>query len=192
MPGPMPATGILGVGSGVGDGFIPGVAVVSHVSVGVAVGSHVSVGVAVGPSVGVVLGPGVGVLVGVGVGPGVSVGVIVGVGVLVGVGPGVLVGVGIGVFGVMEKTSLQLELTAYGVACGTVGATDWSVSSFVEVMYATTPIPIVRKVTSNKYQYFFKKFISFPCIVYKHFRIYDKIRNAGWYCVCSDEFSCIV
>lgn len=155
MVGPAPATGTLGVGLGVGLG--PGVG--DGPNVGVGDGPGVLVGVASGTSVGV--GPGVLV----GVGPGVPVGV------GVGVGPGVPVRVGVGVLGVMVNTSLQFVLTAWGVACGTVGATDCSVSRRVLVRYATTPIPTVRIVTSNRYQYFFRKDICFllPHAVYEYF-----------------------
>ena len=91
----------------------------------------------------------------------VSVGVLVGVavGVLVGVPDGVPVLVGVGVFAVMLKDTLHALLTAFGVTCGTFGATDDSLSSLVDVKYATTPTPTVMMVTAIKYQYFFKNFI---------------------------------
>ena len=105
----------------------------------------------IGVGVGVAVGPGVLV----GVGPGVTVGD--GPGVTVGLGPGVLVGVGL-TLGVMANTNLQfVRFTAFGVTCGTVGATDCWFSSLVEVKYATIPMPTVRKVTNSKYQYFLKK-----------------------------------
>jgi len=129
----------------------------------------VGTGDGVGDGPGVAVGSGVPVGVGVGLGPGV----------LVGVGPGVPVGVGVGVLGVMVNTSLQLVLTAFGVTCGTVGATDCWFSSLVDVKYATAPIPTVMTVTKTRYQYFFTKFILFPCVVDVYFCLYDKIRYSA-------------
>ena len=115
---------------------------------------------------GVVFPCGVGVDVGVFVGAliGVFVGVLVGVlvGVFVGVPvPGTPVFVGVGVFTVIVKDTLQALLTAFGITCGTFGATGFCVSSFVDVKYATTPSPTVMMVTAIKYQYFLKNLISF-------------------------------
>jgi len=86
------------------------------------------------PATGVGVGVGVGSSGGVGVGVGVPVesgGVGVGVGVPVEPGG---VGVGVGVLsGLMEKTSLQFTSVAFGVTCGTVGATGVCCSSLVLV-----------------------------------------------------------
>ena len=98
--------------------------------------------------------------VGVGEGPGVAEGP----GVGVGDGPcvGVWDGPVVGVLVAMLNTSWHFcVLTAFGVTCGTVGATDCLFSSCVEVRYATTPITTVRMVTKSRYQYFLKNDICY-------------------------------
>lgn len=126
---------------------------------------------------------------GVGVGVGVDVGgggVGVGVGVPVSCGG---VGVGVGVLSTpIENTSLQFISDAFGVTCGTVGATGVVCSNFVLVRYATTPMPMVIIVTSIRYQYFLRKLILVPRSVGKHFSFDYKISDSIYYSIPPGEF----
>lgn len=137
--------------------------------------------------------------VGVGELCGTSVGVGVGecTGVLVGVGDGPTVGVGVGSTSI-EKTSLQFTSVACGVTCGTVGATGCWLFSFTDVIYAATPIPAVMRVTSNRYQYFFKNDIRLsPCSACVYLAFNDEIcnsfRNGVFQCVLTTSvlFRCL-
>ena len=121
---------------------------------------------------------GVGVPVAVGVGVGVPVGVGVGVGVPVGVGVGVRapVAVGVGVPMVMLKANVHADAAARdspGVTC-----LVWD--SFPLVTMTMTANPIVRRMTTTKYQCFFRYcIVLMPHTPVKPLCFY---RKAGYVC----------
>lgn len=157
----IPATGTFGVGGAVGVGVGPP-----------ACGGVVGAGVAVGPGV-----------VGVGVGPGVAVGV------GVAVGPGVGVGVAVGTARVKE--SMHAGSAAFGVTCGTVGATGLVVVNFWLVRKTTTASPSVKRRTNIMCQYCFRNFILLPYAVLKYFCFYGYriIRDVVRYGKVKGKFS---
>jgi hypothetical protein len=111
-------------------------------------------------------------IVGVGVLVGVLVGVFVGVsaGVPVGVSVGVPVvstpvGVGVPVESVRLNVSVHAS-AAFGVVCGTLGATGVVLVSCWLVRRVTTPSPAVIRVMMMKYQYCLINFIYYSLHLY--------------------------
>ena len=109
-----------------------------HVSPHCGTGEGVAVGVGVGVGLGLPPVPGVGLGVGLGVAEGVGSGVAVGVGV------GDAPGIGVGVACTNVNVRWQAGTSAFGLACGTVGATGCCVVSRLAV---NNTIPPNKKLT---------------------------------------------